>query len=293
MAEPASPWLLLIHQLPPKPPYLRVKVWRRLQSMGAVPIKNSVYVLPNTDEAREDFEWILREIRSESGDARSAGWVSDGLTDDSSSLFTDAPGRLPALLGDRAFAQAMLPARARALSDDVRARVATTPSRASEAPRGDRKIDFAGSSRVPPRARRGSDGVRRPARRLERPRCGGAIATCGGAPGHRKGIHRPHHMRVALQTVHRPGGVLQVRRAPRLRPGCARAPLRHVRRGVHPRRRSLLVRGDAARLRARGPRAPRGGRGRARRRSQGSEVRSGGDARHRSPGRGHRVGGIR
>ena len=56
---PASPWLLLIHQLPPKPPYLRVKVWRRLQSMGAVPIKNSVYVLPNTDEAREDFEWIL------------------------------------------------------------------------------------------------------------------------------------------------------------------------------------------------------------------------------------------
>ena len=27
-------WLLLIYQLPPKPPYLRVKVWRRLQTLG-------------------------------------------------------------------------------------------------------------------------------------------------------------------------------------------------------------------------------------------------------------------
>lgn len=56
-----APWLLLIHQLPPKPSYLRVKVWRRLQALGAVAVKNSVYVLPNTEEAREDFEWVLRE----------------------------------------------------------------------------------------------------------------------------------------------------------------------------------------------------------------------------------------
>ena len=31
-----APWLLLIHQLPPQPAYLRVKIWRRLQAMGAV-----------------------------------------------------------------------------------------------------------------------------------------------------------------------------------------------------------------------------------------------------------------
>jgi hypothetical protein len=55
---PGNPWLVLIHQLPPKPPYLRVKVWRRLQTIGSVPIKNSVYVLPNTEEAREDFELV-------------------------------------------------------------------------------------------------------------------------------------------------------------------------------------------------------------------------------------------
>ena len=57
----AASWLLLIHQIPPKPGYLRVKVWRRLKALGAVAIKNSVYALPNTDEAREDFEWVLRE----------------------------------------------------------------------------------------------------------------------------------------------------------------------------------------------------------------------------------------
>jgi hypothetical protein len=30
-------WLLLIHQLPAKPAYFRVKIWRRLQALGAVP----------------------------------------------------------------------------------------------------------------------------------------------------------------------------------------------------------------------------------------------------------------
>jgi hypothetical protein len=62
-------WLLLIHQIPPRPSSLRVKVWRRLQRLGAVAVKNSVYVLPATDEAREDFEWVLREIADAGGDA--------------------------------------------------------------------------------------------------------------------------------------------------------------------------------------------------------------------------------
>jgi hypothetical protein len=67
--EREGSWLLLIHQIPPKPGYLRVKVWRRLQALGAVAMKNSVYVLPNTDDAREDFEWVLREILKEGGEA--------------------------------------------------------------------------------------------------------------------------------------------------------------------------------------------------------------------------------
>jgi len=62
-------WLLLIHQLPPKPDYLRVKVRRRLQRLGAVPLRGSVYVLPDSEEAREDFQWLLGEIRAEGGEA--------------------------------------------------------------------------------------------------------------------------------------------------------------------------------------------------------------------------------
>ncbi|HVG81722.1 MAG TPA: hypothetical protein VNB28_05520, partial [Methylomirabilota bacterium] len=53
-------WLLLIHQLPPKPDYFRVKIWRRLQGLGAVAVKNSVYVLPRSDPAVEDLRWVQR-----------------------------------------------------------------------------------------------------------------------------------------------------------------------------------------------------------------------------------------
>lgn len=77
-----SRWLLLIHQIPPKPDYFRVKIWRRLQRVGAVAVKNSVYVLPKSDSTLEDFQWILREITQGGGDASlcEAGFV-EGLTD--------------------------------------------------------------------------------------------------------------------------------------------------------------------------------------------------------------------
>src|SRR5436190_450771 len=76
-------WLLLIHQLPPKPDYFRVKIWRRLQRLGAVAIKNSVYVLPKNDQTQEDFQWVLREIVEGGGDASlcEARFV-EGLSDD-------------------------------------------------------------------------------------------------------------------------------------------------------------------------------------------------------------------
>ena len=62
-------WLLLIHQVPPKPDYARVKVRRRLQSIGAVPLKRTVYALPASDQSREDFEWLAREIADLGGEA--------------------------------------------------------------------------------------------------------------------------------------------------------------------------------------------------------------------------------
>ncbi len=75
-------WLLLLHQIPPNPAYLRVKVGRHLQRIGAVAIKNSVYVLPRTEETQEDFRWVLGEVVKGGGDASilEARFV-DGLDD--------------------------------------------------------------------------------------------------------------------------------------------------------------------------------------------------------------------
>ena len=74
---------MLIHQLPPKPNYFRVKIWRRLQHLGAVAIKNSVYALPKNDQTQEDFQWVLREIVEGGGEASlcEARFV-EGLSDD-------------------------------------------------------------------------------------------------------------------------------------------------------------------------------------------------------------------
>jgi hypothetical protein len=69
VAPTGTRWLLLIHRLPAKPDYLRVKVRRRLARLGAVPLKNSVYVLPDSESAREDFQWLLGEIVADGGEA--------------------------------------------------------------------------------------------------------------------------------------------------------------------------------------------------------------------------------
>jgi len=81
-AEPLS-WLLLLHQLPAKPAYARVKLWRRLQSLGAVAVKNAVYALPSGPQAQEDFEWALKEIAAADGEGLIVeARLIDGLSDD-------------------------------------------------------------------------------------------------------------------------------------------------------------------------------------------------------------------
>jgi len=75
-------WLLLLHRLPTRPAYLRVKIWRRLQAVGAVPIKNTVYGLPAGPDAREDLSWLLREIQRGGGDGCLwEGQMLEGLND--------------------------------------------------------------------------------------------------------------------------------------------------------------------------------------------------------------------
>ena len=67
--EASPPWLLLVFSLARKGASLRVMVWRKLQRHGALPLGNSGYFLPNTDENRERFEWLATAVRSEGGDA--------------------------------------------------------------------------------------------------------------------------------------------------------------------------------------------------------------------------------
>src|SRR5829696_3229320 len=84
----ASRWLILVHQLPAKSSNLRVRVWRRLQAMGARVLKHAVYVLPDAPAAREDFEWLKAEIEGAGGEAavfaadHIDAWSSDALVEE-------------------------------------------------------------------------------------------------------------------------------------------------------------------------------------------------------------------
>ena len=84
-------WLLLIHQLPPQPAYFRVKIWRRLQAMGAVAVKGAVYALPLDDQTQEDFRWLVQEIIAGGGEATlcEARFI-DGLSDQQVRALFDA-----------------------------------------------------------------------------------------------------------------------------------------------------------------------------------------------------------
>src|SRR5262245_53028849 len=81
----ARRWLLLVHQLPARPSNLRVRTWRRLQQLGAIAVKQAVYVLPDLPSTREDFEWLKTEIETGGGEARVFAadavhtWSSDAL----------------------------------------------------------------------------------------------------------------------------------------------------------------------------------------------------------------------
>ena len=85
-------WLLLIHQLPAKPAYARVKVWRRLQALGAVTVKGAVYALPANAETQEDFAWLAKEIVEDGGEAMICeASLVEGLSDhDMQALFDGA-----------------------------------------------------------------------------------------------------------------------------------------------------------------------------------------------------------
>ena len=90
--EASREWILLVHQLPARPTNLRVRIWRKLQKLGAVSIKNSVYVLPANEKTHEDFQWLKQEIESAGGEAAvfQAGSVEGATDEEIIAAFRDA-----------------------------------------------------------------------------------------------------------------------------------------------------------------------------------------------------------
>jgi len=75
-------WLMLVTDVPSKPDYLRVKLRRRVQRLGAIGLKGAVYLLPEGADAMESFQWLRREIVGEGGNATiCSATLIDGLTD--------------------------------------------------------------------------------------------------------------------------------------------------------------------------------------------------------------------
>jgi hypothetical protein len=62
-------WLLLIYRVPPEPTRLRSTVWRRIKSLGAIYLQNSVAALPVSAANERALRKLRREIVDMSGTA--------------------------------------------------------------------------------------------------------------------------------------------------------------------------------------------------------------------------------
>jgi hypothetical protein len=62
-------WLLLIYRVPPEPTRLRSTVWRRIKSLGAIYLQNSVAALPTSTANERALRKLRREIVDMSGTA--------------------------------------------------------------------------------------------------------------------------------------------------------------------------------------------------------------------------------
>ena len=75
-------WLVFAHQLPAHPSNGRVKIWRWLQQVGAIALKNAVHVLPDSAQSLEDFEWLRAEVVALGGEASIFNVSSMSQTDE-------------------------------------------------------------------------------------------------------------------------------------------------------------------------------------------------------------------
>lgn len=62
-------WLLLLFRLPATHKTARVAIWRKLQKSGAIQIKTSTYLLPDTPPQYELFQWLAKQVTDYGGDS--------------------------------------------------------------------------------------------------------------------------------------------------------------------------------------------------------------------------------
>jgi hypothetical protein len=62
-------WILLLYGLPATKGAVRISLWRQLRKCGALALKTSAYLLPDTPEHTERFQWLAQQVRDGGGEA--------------------------------------------------------------------------------------------------------------------------------------------------------------------------------------------------------------------------------
>jgi hypothetical protein len=66
---PAHKWLLMLYELPARSGAARLSLWRNLKKLGAISLKTSAYLLPDSPQHHERFQWLAQQVRDRGGDA--------------------------------------------------------------------------------------------------------------------------------------------------------------------------------------------------------------------------------
>lgn len=69
MTTTSETWTLLVYRIPSHPTRLRLKIWRRLQSMGALYLQDAVCLLPSRADLDENMQYVAVSIQEMGGTA--------------------------------------------------------------------------------------------------------------------------------------------------------------------------------------------------------------------------------
>jgi hypothetical protein len=133
---PDRAWLLLLFSLPATHKTARVAIWRKLQKSGAIQIKTSTYLLPDTPAQYELFQWLAKQVTDYGGDSTLIrAQQIEGLSDAKiMGLFNAARDSDYAAISDAARKLAQRTKREKGFADEL--------EKMKKAVRGIRDIDF-------------------------------------------------------------------------------------------------------------------------------------------------------